>query len=391
MKRPLRIFLSSQQALKRHAAPGYAFWADYFRNAFREAGHECMEAPTCDWAEGLVAPEGKELAQWQEATWSRTVDFLRQEHSRRPIDFFLGYLFPRQVLPSAVREIRALGIPCVNFFCDNVREFRQIPDSYRDFDLHWVPEHAALAIYEKAGLRFLHAPMACWVAPAQRQPVEQETLPVTFIGTRDELRAGLFAEAISLGLEVDLRGPGWEAVVEPALPAPPRARDPLELARRQLAFARQHGWPALLRKLKGKPNARIEFDFSRQVKPPVTGEAYLRSSREAMVCLGVNRYPSPRHAAGELHTYSRLRDVEAPMTGACYLTEWTEGLDDMYDLGQEIETYRTAEELVAKARALAADPARRKRMRLAAQRRALTDHSIAATIERIAERLNLTK
>ena len=36
------------------------------------------------------------------------------------------------------------------------------------------------------------------------------------------------------------------------------------------------------------------------------------------------------------------------MLGACYLTEWTEGLEHMYELGKEIETYRTAEELTSK-------------------------------------------
>ena len=35
------------------------------------------------------------------------------------------------------------------------------------------------------------------------------------------------------------------------------------------------------------------------------------------------------------------------MLGACYLTEWTAGLEHMYELGKEIETYRTPEELTA--------------------------------------------
>jgi spore maturation protein CgeB len=77
------------------------------------------------------------------------------------------------------------------------------------------------------------------------------------------------------------------------------------------------------------------------------------------------------------------------MAGACYLTEWTEGLDELYDLGTEIETYRTATELAGKVAELAADPRRRDRLRAAGQRRALTHHSIARTIERIANRLDL--
>jgi spore maturation protein CgeB len=104
----------------------------------------------------------------------------------------------------------------------------------------------------------------------------------------------------------------------------------------------------------------------------------------------VNRYPSLRFPPDRPDTYSRLRDIEAPMAGACYLTEWTEGLDRLYDLGTEIDTYRDAAELVAKVASLSADPARRCRLRAAAQRRALSDHSISRTLARIAERLCLT-
>ena len=80
---------------------------------------------------------------------------------------------------------------------------------------------------------------------------------------------------------------------------------------------------------------------------------------EDAITLGVNRYPSFRFPATRPDTYSRLRDIEAPMLGACYLTEWTEGLDQLYDLELEIATYRSAEDMVEKLAELGADPARR--------------------------------
>jgi hypothetical protein len=391
VSRPLRIFLSCQQALRRHAVPAYSFWADYFRGGLAEAGHTCVEAPACDWAEGLLPLDDASATAWRERTWDAALDCLRREHARQPVDFFLGYLFPRQVLPSAVAEIRALGIPCVNFFCDNVREFRRVPEAYRGFDLHWVPEFKAGALYRRAGLPWIDAPMACWVPPAWRTPVETDTRPIAFIGTRDEQREVLFADVLRRGLPLDLRGPGWDVrdIVTPT-PVPSTARNPIELVRRQLRFAEQHGWPALLRKCACTlhPRAPVAFDFTPFARPPLFGDAYWPALRECRVCIGVNRYPSLRFPFHRPDTYSRLRDIEAPMAGACYLTEWTEGLDRLYDLGAEIETYRDATELVEKARALAEDGPRRARLRAAGQRRALSDHSISRTINRIAERLN---
>ncbi len=384
--RPLRIFLACQQSTRRHAVPAYAFWAEYFRHAFAEAGHTCLEAPACDWAEGLLPADARPTHDWADRTWSSALDTLRREHARQPIDFFLGYLFPQQVFPAAIREIRAIGIPCVNFFCDNVREFRRIPAPFREFDLHWVPEFNALSLYQRAGFPFLHAPMACWVPPAQRLPPGPETLPPTFVGTRDEVRERLFADAFSLGLSADLRGYGWDGTTPPP---PAAASSPGGLLRNQWHFLRLHGPRALGRKLARRllPPPPLTFDFSAHVRPMPVGDDYARVLRESTVCLGVNRYPSPRCPLHRPDTYSRLRDLEAPMSGACYLTEWAPGLETLYDLGTEIETYRTAAELVEKSRALVADPARRGRLRAAGQRRALADHMIPRTLTRLAERL----
>ena len=77
------------------------------------------------------------------------------------------------------------------------------------------------------------------------------------------------------------------------------------------------------------------------------------------------------------------------MLGACYLTERTEGLEHLYDLGAEVECYRTVEELVSKLGTLTLDRPRRMAMRERAQRRALMEHSVMRTAERIGNFFNL--
>jgi len=393
MPRPLRIVLCCQQSARRHAVPAYAFWAEYFRGALAEAGHACIEVPECDWAAGLLPADQFAADDWADRTWTAAIEFIRREHAREPVDFLLGYFFPRQVLPSAIAQIRQLGIPCVNFFCDNVREFLRVPSVYHGFDLHWVPEYKALAIYARAGLPALHAPMACWVPPAQRAPVPKETLPVTFIGTRDLQRERLFAEAITHGLHVELRGTGWANVAATPGSPPARAKNLFTLLQRQLDFARQHGCGALVRKHLDalRPPPPLEFDFTPHARPAPVDDAYWPVLRQSLVCIGVNRYPSFRFPLDHPGSYSRLRDIEAPMAGACYLTEWTEGLDLLYEPGVEIETYGSVAELVDKAAELSADAPRRARLRAAGQRRALSDHTIPRTIELISQRLGCAR
>lgn len=387
MNRPLRIFLCCQQSAVRHTVPAYGFWAEYFRAACAEAGHVLLEEPTCDWAEGLLPLDHATRAAWLERTWTAALRRIDAERAGGGVDLFLAYLFPAQVSADGLAALRTRGIPTVNFFCDNVREFRAVPAAFRGFDLHWVPEHAALPLYRAAGLPHLSAPMACWVPPACRTPVERETLPVTFVGTRDEQREALFASAIAAGLEVELRGVGWDGSAPPPS-APLPAADLRERLRRQWAFGRQHGWAALGRKFTGRRRP-VDFDFTPHTRPAPVGDDYWRVLRESAVCLGVNRFPSLRFPFDRPGAYSRLRDLEAPMAGACYLTEWTEGLDALYEPGREIETYRTPAELAAKARELTADAPRRARLRAAGQRRALAEHGIASTLEKIARHLSL--
>lgn len=393
MKRSLRIALSCQQDVELHSLPAYRFWAHYFRQGLAEAGHTVLECRDCDWAKGLLPLSSHERQSWLTATWTKHEEWLRREHSRGPVDLFLSYLFPLQILPDAVRSIRELGIPCVNFFCDNVREFRNLPQEFAPFDLHWVPEHKASALYARAGLPFVHAPMPCWVPPQWRTFSTEDLFPTTFIGTKDPLREELFSAAIRQGLGVDLRGVGWHspdgALDGPTAPRP--SHNPITRVRQQIAFADKHGWSALIRKVTSSLRTRPvdPFDFSTYSREMPHGDEYWGILRGSRVCLGVNRYPSFRHPIAFPDTYSRLRDLEAPMVGACYLTEWTTGLDQLYDIGVEIETYRDATELAEKTRDLLADAPRRRSLRQRGQQRALREHTIGRSIERIADRLGI--
>jgi hypothetical protein len=381
----MRIFLCCQQALRHHAVPGYAFWEFYFKQGLTEAGHAVIETPGVDWAEGLTHLEPAARARWLGDSWTRTVDFIRAEHARQPVDFFLGYLFPNQVEPAAVTTIRALGVPCINFFCDNVREFTRVPDSYRCFDLHWVPEADARSLYATAKLPFVYAPMPMWVPPALRTLPDTENDSVTFIGSHDALREDLLGEAVGRGLPLRIHGDGWRPGGPVAAP-PPRTLG--RTIRNQFAFLQRYGLRGFaMRATYQLHRARPGDWIDRCWQPAVHGDAYFRATRESQVVIGVNRYPSFRHPFFQPGRYSRLRDIEAPMLGACYLVEWAPGLEDLYDLEKEIATYRDAAGLAEETARLRTDPARRQSLRRLGQRRALADHTLSRSITRIAATL----
>ncbi len=387
----MNILLSCLQDLRLHDIPSYGFWRTYFVHGLTEAGHQILEVPDVDWAQGCTTLTREGRAEWLTETWTRTVEFTeRSLNSHQPVQLFLSYLYPEQVDTTAISAIRRLGVPCVNFFCDNVREFRRVPPVYACFDLHWVPEFEALEMYKQARAKFVHAPMPVWIPPNFRTPVETETGLATFIGSHDALRHELLSRAIEAGGRPSIRGPGWQAtslmpLTEKEVVRPDRwKRRSVARIVNQINFLRSRGLTQWLVKMRGLvlPIALKPIP-GEMLGAPVWGEEYFRLSRESTVTIGINRVPNFQRLSRRPLTYSRLRDIEAPMLGACYLTEWTEGLDQLYNLGEEVETYRAAEEMVEKIDRLTADADRRRSLRIAGQRRALTDHTIGNSVRKI--------
>ena len=382
----MRIILSCLQSLQRHDIPAYDFWRTYFVEGCREASIEVLEVPGVDWAEGLTHAEGsEELDAWRSRTWEKTLAFAKKEQGHGGVDFFLGYLYPEQLDVSAVRELQRAGIPCVNFFCDNVREFRKVPEVYAPFDLHWVPEFEALPMYRRASLPHIHAPMPCWVPERYRSIANEEKGPAVFIGSADVLRENLFSEAINAGAHFMVYGRGWIEGSETRLVGLEQSGGML---RNQYLHFRRHGFAGLASKLLDKvwslPRRKIPVSQTGRTLNP---EDYVRLTRESPVVLGVGRVPSPLRPLRYSMKYSRLRDIEAPMLGACYLTEHTEGVAALYELGKEVETYESTEELVHKLEDLATSPQKRQRLRSEGQRRALSSLTVAASLKRIWRRI----
>ena len=388
----MRIFLSFLQSIETHDIPPYRHWEAYLKKGIEEAGQEWIEAEEVDWAEGLVYSDREALEEWRERTWNRALSYIKRQHQIKPVYLFLSYLYPKQIEPIAVQEIKALSIPCVNFFCDNVREFVRVPDEFYCFDLHWVPEFTAIKMYQRARLNYVHAPMPTWVPAGQRTCEHPENYGVSFIGSSDSQREVLFAQAINLGAPLEIRGAGWTRDDAMRSPQKREGKGLWRTAVNQASFLQQHGIQPWFRKVLFKFRPQIpDNTFDGYIRKRPNALEYIEITQQSKITLGVNRYPSYRYPFSKPDTYSRLRDLEAPMMGACYLTEWAEGLDQLYELGDEIEAYRTAEEMVEKIHRLEADFDKRQRMRRQGQKRALADHTIAKSIDKISAALGLSK
>src|SRR5207248_3705995 len=93
------------------------------------------------------------------------------------------------------------------------------------------------------------------------------------------------------------------------------------------------------------------------------------------ICLNFSNVWADGRPGSELTAHVRLRDFEAPMCRTCYLTGHTDEIAEFYEIGKEIETYQTKEELIAKMRFYFDHPEAAERLRVAGYARAGRDHT----------------
>ena len=375
----MKIFLSFLQSEIQHQIAAYGFWAYYIKNGIKEGGHEWLECEEIDWAIGLVPQTKQELGQWKANAWGKSIEYLKKNN----VDIFLSYLYPHQIDEQAINEIKKMGIFCVNFFCDNVRMFKTAPEEFKVFDLNWVPEYKAAGYYEKARFPFIRLPMPMWVDPKYRTIAQIENKKVSFIGSKDIQRQLLFEDFIKKeqNINIDIYGNAWK---NESISSNPAMFSSFEVMKNQILFIKQYGLYAFLNKLKSRSyNPELSDSLKLFVKGKLDFEDYIKITRESNIIIGINRYPSFNYPLNQANTYSRLRDLEAPMLGACYLTEWTAGIDELYDIGEDIETYRTVNELIDKCQYLLKSASKRALLRKNAQNKSLKEHSIPNILQKL--------
>ncbi|MBB2144097.1 glycosyltransferase [Pedobacter sp. LMG 31464] len=374
----MKIFLSFLQSKVQHPIPAYSFWEFYIKNGIEEAGYEWIECDEVDWAKGLVPQTKEELADWKSYSWEKTLRYLKNNTP----DVFLSYLYPNQIDIDAINSIKKLGIQTINFFCDHVRLFTKLPKEFEVFDKNWVPEYKAIPLYQKAKLPYFNLPMPMWVDPKYRAISEYEHDEITFIGSKDIQRQLFFEDVLTKDNNFDIKiyGNGWQSTKSPS----PKQTSIIKKIGNQFSYLNKHGIGSYFNKIKQNNfNALLSLQLTNALQSTLDFNDYIKKTRESKIVLGINRYPSFNFPLHKPNTYSRLRDIEAPMLGACYLTEWTAGLDHLYDINHEILTFKTSDELIENCKRLSNDKQLRIRIKTAGQQKALNEHSIPSILNKL--------
>jgi hypothetical protein len=297
----------------------------------------------------------------------RLWDQIRAAHGERGLDAVISYCFSSDIDPALIERTVELGIPWINFFCDSTYAFDLVEALARVSSLNWFPERAADSRYRALGRPVLCRPYAVHPAALQEAACETAQHALGFVGAPTGNRVLRLAGLRLFGCRTEVRGEGWQRTnAAPPRPRPPRGD----------------------RRARGGLGERL---LMRALKPVVARGSRALADDEMVpfllrcrVVLGLNE---GRDSQGVYQSYLKLRDVEYPGHGCCYLTQHNEDVEHAFEVGREVLTFRHAAEAASLVRRCVRHPDQARAIGQAARRRVLAEHTWAARLLELARAL----
>jgi hypothetical protein len=389
----MRIFT----AVRHSSDPRFYYgglWSANFYPALRDLGHNLVESQT----DLLPASRFMHIAdrftpQEQEIrarTTERILHEVREAVRTGPVDLFLSYFYNAHFDPAGFGELRRIGIPSINFYCNSIYQFDYVAAIAKCVDFSWHAERDARESYLSVGANPIWVQMGADPHVYHRSAAGGlRESKLVFVGQKYADRDRWMARLLEAGVPVDIYGPGWGAAVS----VPGGEAISNYLGRRTyragsvMAYA-SSAWDAVRREGLAGGGRRVARQWkyrreSRQLAPmfaphalggiPFTQIADVFGRYQ--VCLNLSNVWADGRPGSRLIPHVRLRDFEGPMCGVCYLTGYTEEIREFYELGREIETYREPSELIDKARFYLANTVAAAKLGEAGLRRARRDHT----------------
>ena len=306
----------------------------------------------------------------------KLLDTFRREHARQPFDLVFCYLMDGMIETGVIDEIRRAGVPTCNFSCNNTHQFDLVDELSPHFDYNLHSEKNATQKFREIGANPIWFPMAA--NPKYYHPYDvPRELDVTFVGQKYARRPYYIWHLLENGVDVHVYGPGWRLRGDGG-----RLRDLLRRGRRLQTALRallatslegKAEWSARLAWLDSSERLRVSYDT--HIHPPLTDDEMICKYSESKISLGFLETYDQHNPAAIVRQHLHLRDFEAPMSGALYLTGFCEELAEFFEPDKEVLVYRNEHEMLEKVRYYLAHPDQAQQIRKNGRLRAQSSHT----------------
>jgi spore maturation protein CgeB len=351
------------------AVPQNTVWRRNLHDTLCEMGHDVELLQAEEGRRAMVTRDARARERFSEAVVKR----FKREHAKRPFDLFFGYLMDGMIEPTVIDEIRSAGVPTCNFSCNNAHQFDLVDELSPHFDFSLHSERDVGDKFRRVGATPLWWPMAS--NPRYAHPVDaQRLLGASFVGGNYGLRADYALHLLENGVDLHLYGPGWTLSGSVAR-AKRRLRRDLTMG--AALFAPSLATQATLTAQAARIDVgrRLAAAHPGNVHQPVPDDEVIRLYSSSNVSLGFLEVFDQHDPSKPVLQHLHLRDFEAPMSGAVYLTNYSDELAEFFEPDTEVLVWRDRHELLQKVQYYVEHPEAGDRIRAAGRKKALACHT----------------
>lgn len=315
---------------------------------------------------------------------------IQKAHREKPIDLFFSYFYSACSRPEVISEIRSMGIITMNWYCNASYQFNLVSEIAPAYDYCLVPEKFRLEDYRHIGANPIYCQEAANPNIYKPYSVPQE-YDVTFVGQKYGDRPEYIHYLLDKGIDMRIWGLGWRLE-----PIGPSSRNSVSILGKLAKLRTFYGWKMAAQEF----NRYVSRYFSRQQDdfqipleicgPPLSDEDLVKMYSRSRISLGFSSC-GDTHRSGERILQVRLRDFEVPMSGAFYMVEYMEELEEFFEIGKEVVCYQDKNDLAEKIRYYLKHSSEREKIRQAGYRRAMSEHTWQKRFKKIFKEIDLAQ
>jgi len=372
------------------SVPGSLTWLHNLYEPLLDLGHEVFLLRIDEAEKFLNVKSGTK--KFKEAFSDYLLAKFRKEHSKKHFDFFLSYFQDKHIFPSVIDQIKKSGVPTANFSCNNTHQFYLTKDIAPHYDFNLHSEKSAGEKFKKIGANPVWFQMAA--NPKYYHPIKcEKKYDVSFVGGNYSKRSYYIWQLLENDLKVDCFGPNW--LVKKPMPLTRNVvrefRRNLDVIRTLFVFSSEK---------RSEYSSRIAlYDFNKQLRNkyranlhyPISDDEMLKLYSLSKISLGFLEVFGNHDPSSITKQHLHLREFEAPMCGALYLTNYCDELAEFYEPDKEILIFRNEHELLDKVKYYLSHPEEAEKIRLAGYNRALNCHTYQRRFKVLFRKIELEK
>jgi glycosyltransferase involved in cell wall biosynthesis len=358
-------------------------WVKNLYDPLIKLGHDVFLLDIDEFAEkrgfGSMSVEGRQHLS------NELPGIFKKAHARKPFDIFFSYLQSYQIIPEALKEIKNL-VYLINY-TTNFHQFDLFSEIGKIVDCNIYISKVAASGFDPLPAKSYWMPFAA--NPAFYQPALEKNDHVVFIGSVYAPRPYMFWRLLQYGINLHLYGTAWNSMSN-SVKRSPKTR--LKNVIKSIVY-NTTGRKLLSNVSLVKPDLEglirenhhelydnllslIQEKYPAHLHPSLNDEDYVKTLAEAatVINLAESRY-NHDYIDHRVIFGANLRDFEATMCGSFLCTQYSEEINELFEVGKEVICYHNEHDLAEKINYYNINIEQREQIAKAGRHRTLHNHT----------------